>query len=223
MYELEDAIDPVDLTLPDGDVVRIAAVYPEGRPKPSFPFDLPPPVPMFGPVLLDAQPGGVAIFFGTRARAVTEGPRRTGLGENVLVCNGGYLDARLGPGFEPVDAPPWGVLSMTAQFAFPLAGRGVDAASEIMFKASEGRGHLMSVEQRQGYRDAVASAFAAFIADNPGLTDLLERGLALMDAQIMRFEGERLVEVSEREAAILAQGAEVLEEAAGFEVSHPSP
>lgn len=227
MYDIEDAIEGFDLDLPAGDAVRVAAVYPEGKPEPAAPFDLSPPVPMFGPVPLMTAAGPVAMFFSTRARAVAEGPRRTGLGENVLLCNGVFQEARLGPGFDPVEAPgfasPAGPLSMTAQFTFPLAGRGVDAASEIMFKAPDGRGHLMSAEKRQGYRDAVAEAFARFIADNPGLPDLLERGLAWMDARIMRFEGERLRETAEREAGMLEQGAEVLEEAAGFEPDAPVP
>lgn len=230
MYALEDEIDPIDLELPGGDTVRIVAAYPGGKPEPASPFDLAPPTPVFGPVAIAARPGNLAMFFSTRARAVSEGPRRTGLGENVLVCSGEFLDEKLGAmseAFEPVDAPGWagpaGRMSLTAQLTFPLAGRGVDASSEIMCRVPGGRGFLMSVEQRQAHRDAVADAFAAFVADNPGLPDALERALALMDAAIMRFEADRLVEVAEREASRLQQGAEVLEEAAGFEGEGPRP
>jgi hypothetical protein len=230
MYALEEEIDPIDLELPGGDMVRIVAAYPGGKPQPASPFDLAPPVPLFGPVALKAGPGNLAMFFSTRERAVSEGPRRTGLGENVLLCSGEFLEERLGalaPAFEPVDAPGWpgpsGRMSLTAQLTFPLAGRGVDASAEIMCRVPGGRGFLMSVEQRQGHRDAVAGAFAAFVSDNPGLPDMLERGLALMDAAIMRFEADRLVQVAEIEASRLQQGAEVLEEAAGFEPEGPTP
>ena len=222
-----EGVEPFDLELASGDRVRIVAGYPGAKPAGSGPFDLAPPEPIFGPVALRADPGVVAMFFGTRQRAVSEGPRRSGLGENVLLCNGAYLRDREGPGMDPVDAPGWdarsGRVSLTAQFSFPLAGRGIDASAEIMFRLPDGRGALMSAESRAGYRDALASAFARFIAENPGLPDLLERGLALMDARIMRFEGQRLLDVAEMEASRLEQGAEVLEEAAGFADPNPSP
>lgn len=231
MHALEDDIEPIDLELPGGDMARIVAAYPGGKPSPESPFDLVPPVPVFGPVALATARGPLAMFFSTRPRAVSEGPRRTGLGENVLLCSGSYLDERLkgdlARAFDPVDAPGWPAkadrMSLTAQFTFPLAGRGVDASAEIMARLQDRRGMLMSAEQRQGHRDAVAGAFSAFIAANPGLSDLLERGLALMDAAIMRFEAARLVEVAGIEASRLLQGADVLEEVARFSADGPSP
>jgi len=230
MTYLEASIPPVEIELGETTITIVAGMRARAAEElpPGFseedleivePFNLISPEPAFLPVALDTELGRVALYFQTRNRAVDEGPRRTSLSELVCVATGEGQEGLAPEGAEVLEAPAWAVpptgepASLRATLAFPLATNPPGLTLSYT-RAAAGRAMpiLMSTESQRQHQDAIESAFHAFVDSRPGIIDILERGLAAMDARILRFEADRLVSIAEREASKLRQGAEVIEE-----------
>ncbi len=220
MPAIETGVEPVHLTLPSGVVLTLHAAYPDGlAADDDDPFYLPPPEPVFAPLAMETERGPAALLFMTRQRAVAEGPRRTSLAETVTLATGGFLDRIRVDGMEQVDAPAWNIpapgglvpASVFVECSFPWAspsGRRTDL--NIEYRREDGRGGapMMSTETMKANQDALAEAFHGFLAANPGLANMAEKGLAAMDARVMRFEADRIERVAREQAARIADARE---------------
>lgn len=215
---IEEGIEQVDVDLATARVSIVAVNPVDDEPAADGnPFELPATEAVILPVMMQTELGAVALRFVTRARAVDEGPRRTSLADTVSISTGDLAAEGLPQGAEPLDVPAWVVagreaadLHMVASFPWSANPQGMT----LHYVRNGGRGGrvLMSTETASRHQEAIEAAFHAFIATNPGMVDALEKGLALVDARILKFWADRLEEVASRQAFILRQGAEVIEE-----------
>ena len=214
MHTIEPLIEPVEVEIPNGDVVVIRAAYSGDAPDPSEPFYLPAPEAIFAPLAIPTPKGPAALTLGVRKRALHEGPRRSSPAETVTLATGRFAVEALPLGQVGVDAPAWPVpvpngpvpASVQVECSFPWASPAGRRDLHIEYCREDGKtgALLMSADTLQDNQDAVAKSFHDFVAANPGLANVLERGMGHMDARIMRFEADRLDRLKDNAAALEA-------------------